>query len=114
MEVEVRGHGSLRCQAAEGHGGRTCRAEEDVCRTEHREPGDEKPDRKKAITPSEKREAAGYLVEQEQLSVRKACKIVAIPRSTYEYKAIPKDDAPVQEALTSLTHNHVAIGFWQS
>lgn len=80
----------------------------------HREPGHEKPDRKKAITPAEKREAVGYLVDQEQLSVRKACKIVAIPRSTYEYKAIPKDDAPVQEALTALTDKHVDIGFWQS
>jgi len=36
-------------------------------RAEHRERGDEKPDRKKAITPAEKREAVGYLVEQEQL-----------------------------------------------
>ena len=71
-------------------------------------------DRKNAITPSEKRETVGYLVEQEQLSVRKACKIVAIPRSTYEYKAIPKDDAPVQEALTALTDKHVDIGFLQS
>jgi putative transposase len=80
----------------------------------HREPGNEKPDRKKAITPAEKREAVGYLVDQEQLSVRKACKIVAIPRSTYEYKVIPKDDAPVREALTALTDKHVDIGFWQS
>jgi putative transposase len=54
------------------------------------------------------------LVDQEQLSVRKACKIVALPRSTYEYKAIPKDDAPVQEALTALTDKHVDIGFLQS
>ena len=52
-------------------------------------------------------------MEQEQLSVRKACKIVAIPRSTYEYTAVPKDDAPVQEALTALTDKHVDIGFWQ-
>lgn len=65
------------------------------------------------ITPAEKREAVGYLVEQEQLSVRKACKIVAIPRSTYEYTAVPKDDVPVQEALTALTDKHVDIGFWQ-
>ncbi|OJW54513.1 MAG: transposase [Sphingobacteriales bacterium 50-39] len=37
-----------------------------------------------------------------------------MPRSTYEYKAIPKDDGPVQEALTALTDKHVDIGFWQS
>lgn len=80
----------------------------------HREPGHEKPDRKKIITPAEKREAVGYLVEQEKLSVRKACKVASIPRSTWEYKAIPKDDTAVQEALTALTDKHVDIGFWQS
>lgn len=53
-------------------------------------------------------------MEEEQLSIRKACKIVSIPRSTYEYKARPKDDAPLQEALTLLTDKHVDIGFWQS
>ena len=40
--------------------------------------------------------------------------IVGIPRSTYGYKAKPKDDAPVQEVLTALTDKHVDIGFWQS
>lgn len=53
-------------------------------------------------------------MEEEQLSIRKACKIVSIPRSTYDYKAIPKDDAQVQAVLTTLTQKHVDIGFWQS
>lgn len=39
---------------------------------------------------------------------------MSIPRSSYEYKAKPKDDAPVQEVLTALTDRHVDIGFWQS
>lgn len=53
-------------------------------------------------------------MQEEQLSVRKACKIVSIPRSSYDYKAKPKDDAPVQQILTSLVEKHVDIGFWQS
>ena len=40
--------------------------------------------------------------------------IVGVPRSTYSYKAKPKDDAPVQEVLTALTDKHADIGFWQS
>jgi|ADGO01.1.fsa_nt_gi putative transposase len=80
----------------------------------HREPGHEKSPRKKVVTPEEKREAVDFLLEEEQLSIRKACKIVSMPRSTYDYKAIPKDDARVQEVLTTLTQKHVDIGFWQS
>ncbi len=37
-----------------------------------------------------------------------------MPRSTYDYKATPKDDAQIQDVLTTLTQKHVDIGFWQS
>lgn len=64
--------------------------------------------------PQEKREAVDILLDEEQLSLRKACIIVGIPRTTYNYKAKPKNDAPVQEVLTALTEKHVDIGFWQA
>lgn len=60
-----------------------------------------------------KREAVGYLVEEEQLSNRKACKLIGISRSSYQYKHKPKDDIEVQTALTALTNKHAAIGYWQ-
>ncbi len=50
---------------------------------------------------------------QEQLSNRKACKLIGISRTSYQYKAKPKDDKELQTALTTLTTKHVAIGFWQ-
>lgn len=54
------------------------------------------------------------MVNDEQLSNRKACKLIGISRTTYQYKAKPKDDSEVQSVLTELTTKHAAIGFWQS
>lgn len=53
------------------------------------------------------------MVIEEQLSIRKACTLVGISRTTYQYKAKQKDDSEVQDALAELTTKHVAIGFWQ-
>jgi putative transposase len=60
-----------------------------------------------------KREAVQYLVTEERLSNRKACKLVGISRTTCQYKKKIKDDSEVQAALTELTDKHAAIGFWQ-
>jgi putative transposase len=60
-----------------------------------------------------KREAVDYLVADEQLSNRKACKLIGISRTTFQYKAKPKDDSELQQALTALTDKHAAIGYWQ-
>lgn len=63
--------------------------------------------------PSEKRDSVVYLVNEEQLSIRKACFIIGISRSTFQYKSILKDDSDVIEYLDQLTQKHVNIGFWQ-
>ena len=38
---------------------------------------------------------------------------MGISRTTCQYKAKPKDDQEVQDALTVLTTKHAAIGYWQ-
>lgn len=38
---------------------------------------------------------------------------MGISRTTCQYKAKPKDDTELQDALTALTTKHVAIGYWQ-
>lgn len=38
---------------------------------------------------------------------------MGISRTTCQYKARPKDDTELQDALTALTTKHVAIGYWQ-
>jgi putative transposase len=60
-----------------------------------------------------KREAVQYLVTEGQLSNRKACKLASISRTTCRYKAKPRDDSELQNALTALTDKHAAIGYWQ-
>ena len=60
-----------------------------------------------------KREAVDFLTKEEQLSNRKACQLMGLSRTTYQYKRKAKDDSEVQEALTTLTTRHPAIGFWQ-
>lgn len=64
--------------------------------------------------PADKREAACYFIEKAECSVSKACRIVKLPRSSFQYKAKPKDDTAVEEALCALVQKHPAIGFWQS
>lgn len=54
-----------------------------------------------------------FLATEQQLSNRKACKLMGISRTTSQYTAKPKDDAQLQAALTTLTTKHAAIGFWQ-
>jgi putative transposase len=60
-----------------------------------------------------KREAVDFLTKEEQLSNRKACGLIGLSRTTYQYKRKAKDDGALQEALTTLTTRHPAIGFWQ-
>lgn len=60
-----------------------------------------------------KREAVDFLTKEEQLSNRRACQLMGISRTTYQNKRKAKDDSEVQEALTTLTTRHPAIGFWQ-
>jgi putative transposase len=39
--------------------------------------------------------------------------LIGLSRTTYQYKAKPKEDSEVQDALSALTTKHVAIGYWQ-
>ncbi|MGI8584649.1 MAG: IS3 family transposase [Chitinophagaceae bacterium] len=69
---------------------------------------------KKLVKPADKREAVDSLIEEQQCSTSKACKIVQLPRSSYQYKRKPKDDSIIQEALTHMVDKRPSIGFWQS
>jgi putative transposase len=54
-----------------------------------------------------------YLVDEHKLSTRQACKAMLLPRSTFSYKAVPKDDDEIITSLQNLVANHPAIGFWK-
>lgn len=50
---------------------------------------------------------------QEKISVRRACKIVSLPRSVMNYQKSPRDDSSLIEALQQLVEKHPTIGFWK-
>ena len=54
------------------------------------------------------------LVEEKELTIRQACKIVDVPRSNFSYVSRPDKDEPVRIELKKLIEKHPAIGFWQS
>lgn len=52
-------------------------------------------------------------MEEKQLSVRQACRIVSLPRSVASYQPKRKDDSSLIEALQQLIDKHPTIGFWK-
>ena len=63
------------------------------------------------VGPADRREVA-CLLTQESCNVIRACFSVSISRSSFRYKAKPKDDSGVEELLDALTTWHPTIGFW--
>jgi putative transposase len=53
------------------------------------------------------------MLVQEKLSVRRACRLVSLPRSVMLYQKVPKDDSSLIEALHQLVDKHPTIGFWK-
>ena len=53
------------------------------------------------------------MLVQEKLSVRRACKLLSLPRSVMMYQKVPKDDSSLIEALHQLVDKHPTIGFWK-
>ena len=54
------------------------------------------------------------MINEQQCSNSQACKIVQLPRSSFQYKAKLKDDKAIEEALSQVVSKHPTIGFWQS
>lgn len=53
------------------------------------------------------------MVEEHEVSQRQACIALDVPRSTVQYKRIPKDDNELIDHLQELVSKHPAIGFWK-
>lgn len=54
------------------------------------------------------------MIKEHGVSCRQACKLLSMPRSTFSYKSVVKDDSPVIDELKEMVEKHPAIGFWQS
>lgn len=53
-----------------------------------------------------------HMHQEHKLSIRQGCKAVRLPRSTYCYEPLPKDDRQIIDILRALVEQHPAISFW--
>lgn len=53
-----------------------------------------------------------FLIETHAMSIRSACRAVSLSPSSYYYRAHPRDDRPVIDALNVLASEHPREGFW--
>lgn len=53
------------------------------------------------------------MIEEHAVSQRQACVALDVPRSTIQYKSVPKDDGELIDHLHELVDKHPAIGFWK-
>jgi len=53
------------------------------------------------------------MVNDKGMSVRQACRIISLPRSTACYQRRQRDDSSLIEALHELIDKHPTIGFWK-
>jgi putative transposase len=54
------------------------------------------------------------MIQEYGVSERRACKAIKLPRSTYQYKHVERDDKEIISLLGALVEKHPSIGFWMS
>jgi putative transposase len=52
------------------------------------------------------------MIIEHGVSIRQACIEVDLPRSTFQYDPVPKNDDQIIEELEKLIEKHPSIGFW--
>ena len=115
LEKQIRRPERLRAQAHQGTRSRTRQAQADVCRSRDGERCAEVTDRKKALKPAECREAVGWLVDEEGLSVRRACRALGTSRANWYRPRIDSStrDAEIINKLNEVISRHSRWGFWK-
>ncbi len=66
---------------------------------------------KKMVKPAAKKQVAGYIQKQHQLSRRRACSLVGIPTCTVRYQSCKADEAPVRARLKELAQERPRFGY---
>jgi transposase-like protein len=115
LEIKVRRDGGFRPEAHEGTRGGAAAVQADVGRAGAGERRDEGVDRKKALRPPGRRQAARYVREERGVSVKRSCDCVGLSRSAY-YREAPDAmarDGEVIEALNALVAEFPRWGVWK-
>ncbi len=63
------------------------------------------------MKPVERKQLVLHMVNEHEMSIRKACAALKVSRSYYAYKAHPRDDSEVIVALTELAEQYPRWGF---
>ncbi|HEX9826538.1 MAG TPA: IS3 family transposase [Flavobacteriaceae bacterium] len=66
---------------------------------------------KKPIKPCRKRSIAKELIHY---GINRACRVLNMSKSVYYYKALPKDDTEIEQALQEKAKEHSEEGFWKA
>ena len=86
------------------------RAEEALCRRHARQRDAEGSAVKKMVTPAVKREAVVHLRSAFEVSERRACSVIEVPRMTVRYRSRRPDDLGLRERLRALAHKRRRFG----
>lgn len=65
------------------------------------------------MKPAEKRRLVREIMEQYQVSIQQACKIMDLSRSVYYYQPKRENDEIIVQAINQLHERYPFIGFWQ-
>ena len=69
---------------------------------------------KKALRPSDKREAVTYLIAEHRMSVQRSCRCIGLSRAAYYRSPVAQDrNAEVIDAINSLLAKHPRWGAWK-
>lgn len=63
------------------------------------------------MKPAARKQAAKQMIENSSLSQRAACRLAGIRRSTYAYRARPRNDAMLRARLKRLAARHSSYGY---
>lgn len=112
LEGQVRRHGRLRGEAAEGARGRERAPEEAPGGSDARGGGASGASiKKRMVGPAAKREAVAHLRAVVSLSERRACNIVAVDRKTVRYVSKRPADTALRARLRDLANERRRFGY---
>lgn len=111
MEVEVRRHGRVGCEAAEGARDGEREPEEAASQDDTRQRHAQRHQRKKLVTHFAKRDAVAHLREVYSVNERRAYRTIGMDRSTVRSRSVRADDTAIGELLRALAAERRRFGY---
>src|ERR1700736_4247468 len=115
MAQQVRRRLGVGCEAVARARDRKRQAEADVCGSGARERGHQGRPQPKDVRPFAKRQIAELLVNEHELPVQRACRVVGLSRTAFYRPPVlaSRRDAAVIAALTDVVARYPRWGFWK-